>query len=255
MLRPSAHVDTFARDNLPEADLWPDLVLAGFDYPDRFNIGWELTDKMVENGFGDHVALIGNGRQRTYAELTAWTNQLAHALVDDLGVQPGNRVLIRSANTPAMVACWLAATKAGAVVVNTMPMLRAGELAAIVDKAEITHALCDVRLMEEMQDCARGSGFLTSVTGFDGTSTHEADLDRLALAKPTVFEAVATAQDDVALLGFTSGTTGAPKATMHFHRDGPHRLSRDVAGDGCGRGSVIAARGCQRGRDAARAGL
>jgi len=74
MLRPSAHVDTFARDNLPEADLWPDLVLAGFDYPDRFNIGWELTDKMVENGFGDHVALIGNGRQRTYAELTAWTN-------------------------------------------------------------------------------------------------------------------------------------------------------------------------------------
>ena len=106
-----------------------------------------MTDSMVTRGFGDHTALIGNGR-RTYKELADWTNRLAHVMVDDLGVKPGNRVLIRSANNPAMVACWLAATKAGAVVVNTMPMLRAGELAAIVDKAEITHALCDMRLME-----------------------------------------------------------------------------------------------------------
>jgi 2-aminobenzoate-CoA ligase len=83
---------------------------------------------MVEKGFGDNTALIGNGRRRTYKELTDWTNRLAHALVEDYGVKPGNRVLIRSANNPAMVACWLAATKAGAVVVNTMPMLRAGEL-------------------------------------------------------------------------------------------------------------------------------
>ena len=112
-----------------------DRCWTGFDYPDWLNAAVELTDRMVERGFGDHIALIGNGRQRTYKELTDWSNRIAHALVEDYGVKPGNRVLIRSANNPAMVACWLAATKAGAVVVNTMPMLRAGELAQIVDKA------------------------------------------------------------------------------------------------------------------------
>ncbi|WP_299736584.1 AMP-binding protein [uncultured Roseobacter sp.] len=219
MLRPSAHSDTFARDNLPPENTWPDLLLEGFDYPDQINAAVELTDAMVERGFGDNTALIGNGRRRTYKELSDWTNRLAHTLVDNLGLKPGNRVLIRSANNPAMVACWLAATKAGAVVVNTMPMLRAGELSAIVDKAEISHALCDTRLMDEMTACAKASGFLKSVVGFDGTSNHDAELDRLALEKPVQFEAVPTAQDDVALLGFTSGTTGDPKATMHFHRD------------------------------------
>lgn len=219
MLNRSAHVDTFTRDNLPDEADWPDLLLAGFEYPDRLNVGVELTDEMVKKGFGDHTALIGNGRRRTYKELTDWTNKLARALVEDLGVKPGNRVLIRSANNPAMVACWLAATKAGAVVVNTMPMLRAGELAAIVDKAEISHALCDTRLMDEMTTCAKTSKFLKTVVGFDGTSNHDAELDRLALEKPVQFDAVATAADDVALLGFTSGTTGSPKATMHFHRD------------------------------------
>ena len=219
MLRPSAHVDSFARDNLPDQSLWPDLLLDGFDYPDRVNVGVELTDRMVEKGFGDRTALIGNGRRRTYKELSDWTNRLANALVENLGLKPGNRVLIRSANNPAMVACWLAATKAGAVVVNTMPMLRAGELGAIVDKAEITHALCDTRLMDEMTTCAKSSKFLKTVVGFDGTSNHDAELDRLALEKPVQFDAVETSQDDVALLGFTSGTTGSPKATMHFHRD------------------------------------
>ncbi|MEW9918499.1 AMP-binding protein [Marimonas sp. MJW-29] len=219
MLGPSAHVDTFARDNLPDESLWPDLLLDGFDYPDRLNVGVELTDKMVEKGFGDHTALIGNGRRRTYKELSDWTNRLANALVENLNLKPGNRVLIRSANNPAMVACWLAATKAGAVVVNTMPMLRAGELSAIVDKAEITHALCDTRLMDELATCAKTSKYLKTVVGFDGTSNHDAELDRLALEKPVRFDAVDTAQDDVALLGFTSGTTGDPKATMHFHRD------------------------------------
>jgi 2-aminobenzoate-CoA ligase len=219
MLNRSAHVDTFTRDNLPDEADWPDLLLAGFEYPDRLNVGVELTDEMVKKGFGDHTALIGNGRRRTYKELTDWTNKLARALVEDLGVKPGNRVLIRSANNPALVACWLAATKAGAVVVNTMPMLRAGELAAIVDKAEISHALCDTRLMDEMTTCAKTSKFLKTVVGFDGTSNHDAELDRLALEKPVRFDAVATAADDVALLGFTSGTTGSPKATMHFHRD------------------------------------
>ena len=218
MLGPTAHTDTFARDNLPPPEQWPDLPNLP-DYPERLNVAVELTDRQVEAGHGDRTALIGNGRQRTYKELTDWTNRLARALVEDFGVRPGNRVLIRAPNNPALVACWLAATKAGAVVVNTMPLLRAHELGQIVDKAEIALALCDTRLMDEMTSCAKASKHLRKVVGFDGTANHDAELDRAALAKPVAFEAVATGRDDVALLGFTSGTTGEPKATMHFHRD------------------------------------
>lgn len=219
MLCPSAHTDTFSRDNLPPEDQWPAFLLDGFDYPEILNVGVELTDKMVAQGFGDNTALIGNGRKRTYKEMTDWTNRLAHVLVDDLGVKPGNRILIRSANNPAMVACWLAATKVGAVVVNTMPMLRSSELCQIVELAKVTQALCDTRLMDEMEACAAACGQQIRVSGFDGSSNHDAELDRLALEKPVKFDAVRTSRDDVALLGFTSGTTGTPKATMHFHRD------------------------------------
>jgi 2-aminobenzoate-CoA ligase len=215
----SSHVDTFTRDNLPPAQQWPEILLAGFDYPEELNAAVELTDRMVARGFGDHVALIGNGRRRTYKELADWTNRIAQALVEDFGIKPGNRILIRSANNPALVACWLAATKAGAVVVNTMPMLRAGELSKIVDKAEVTLALCDTRLMDEVVNCAKTSKRLKQVIGFDGTANHDAELDRIALSKPVTFNPVKTGRDDVALLGFTSGTTGEPKATMHFHRD------------------------------------
>jgi 2-aminobenzoate-CoA ligase len=220
-LGPSGHVDDFARRNLPPSGQWPELRLdrTEFQYPEYLNVGVELTDRMVEKGFGDHTALIGNGRQRTYKELADWSNRLAHALVENYGVKPGNRVLIRSGNNPALVAAWLAATKAGAVVVNTMPMLRAGELSKIVDKAEIALALTDSRIADELVACAKTSRFLKQVINFDGTSNHDAELDRVALNKPVRFEAVKTGRDDVALLGFTSGTTGEPKATMHFHRD------------------------------------
>ena len=220
-LGPTGHVDTFARDNLPPADLWPDLLLdrPEFQYPDYLNVGVELTDRMVEKGFGDNTALIGNGRRRTYKELTDWSNRLAHALVEDFGVKPGYRVLIRSGNNPAMVAVWLAVTKAGAVAVNTMPLLRAGELSAIVDKAQVTLALTDSRIADEIVACAKDSRYLKKVINFDGTANHDAELDRVALGKSVKFDAVKTGRDDVALLGFTSGTTGEPKGTMHFHRD------------------------------------
>jgi 2-aminobenzoate-CoA ligase len=220
-LSPTSHTDTFTRDNLPPADLWPALLMdrPEFQYPDYLNAAVELTDRNVERGFGDRVALIGNGRRRTYKELTDWSNKLANALVDNYGLKPGNRVLIRSGNNPALVAAWLAVTKAGGVVVNTMPMLRAGELTKIVDKAEISLALCDSRIADELIACAKTSRFLKQVVNFDGTSNHDAELDRIALDKPVKFDAVKTGRDDVALLGFTSGTTGEPKATMHFHRD------------------------------------
>src|SRR3989454_359234 len=221
VLGPTAQLDTFRRDRLQPCDQWPDLLLdrPEFQYPEYLNAAVELTDRMVDKGFGDHVALIGNGRRRTYKELADWTNRLAHALVEDFGVKPGNRVLLRSGNNPAMVAAWLAVTKAGAVAVNTMPMLRAGELTKIVDKAQIGLALCDNRIADELVACAKGSSYLKGVVCFDGTSNHDAELDRVALNKPVRFDAVKTGRDDVALLGFTSGTTGEPKATAHFHRD------------------------------------
>src|SRR3954466_1325088 len=220
-LGPSGHVDDFSRRNLPPVEQWPELLLdrPEFQYPEYLNAGVELTDRLVEKGYGDRIALIGNGRQRTYKELADWSNRLAHALVENYGVKPGNRVLIRSGNNPALVAAWLAATKAGAVVVNTMPMLRAGELTKIIDKAEIALALTDSRIADELVACAKTSKFLKQVVNFDGTSNHDAELDRVALNKPVRFDAVKTGRDDVALLGFTSGTTGEPKATMHFHRD------------------------------------
>ena len=181
----SAHTDTFTRDNLPPSQQWPDdSARTASTIRKSSTPRVELTDAMVERGFGDHAALIGNGRRRTYKELADWTNRIAHALVEDFGVKPGNRILIRSANNPAMVACWLAATKAGAVVVNTMPMLRAGELAKIVDKAEVALALCDTRLMDELVTCAKDSSIPQDRSiGFDGTANHDAELDRIALSK------------------------------------------------------------------------
>src|SRR3989440_1235136 len=220
-LGPSGHVDDFARRNLLPFSQWPNMILdpPEFQYPEYLHAAVELTDRLVEKGFGDRIALIGNGRQRTYKELADWSNRLAHALVENYGVKPGNRVLIRSGNNPALVAAWLAATKAGAVVVNTMPMLRAGELTKIVDRAEFGLALTDSRIADELGASATTSRFLKQVVNFDGTSNHDAELDRVALNKPVRFDAIKTGRDDVALLGFTSGTTGEPKATMHFHRD------------------------------------
>src|SRR3954467_3100445 len=221
LLGPSGYVDDFTRRNLPPFAQWPELILdrPEFQYPEYLNAAVELTDRLVEKGWGDRIALIGNGRQRPHKEMADLSNRPAHALVGNYCVKPGNRVLIRSGNNPALVAAWLAATKAGAVVVNTMPMLRAGELSKIIDKAEIALALTDSRIADELVACAKTSRFIKQVVNFDGTSNHDAELDRIALNKPVKFDAVKTGRDDVALLGFTSGTTGEPKATMHFHRD------------------------------------
>ena len=224
-LGPSGHVDDFARRNLPPSGQWPELRLdrPEFQYPEYLNAAVELTDRIVEKGLGDHIALIGNGRQRTYKELADWSNRLAHALVENYGVKPGNRVLIRSGNNPALVAAWLAATKAGAVVVNTMPMLRAGELTKIVDKAEIALALTDSRIADELVACAKTSKFLKQVVNFDGTSNHDAELDRVALNKPVRFDAVKTGRDDVALLGLYLGHHGRAEGDHAFPSRSPDR--------------------------------
>jgi 2-aminobenzoate-CoA ligase len=212
----SAHVDTFARDHLPPREEWPELR---FDLPElrfapRLNCAAELLDRRVAQGRGDRPCLLGESVRWTYADLEAQANRIAHVLVDDMGLVPGNRVLLRGANSPMLAACWFAVVKAGGIVVGSMPLLRAKELTQIIDKAEVSHALCDVRLAEELGLARSSCATLKHVEHF-----HGAGLEALAAAKPAQFENVPTAADDTCLIAFTSGTTGTPKGTMHFHRD------------------------------------
>ncbi|HWT37976.1 MAG TPA: AMP-binding protein [Paraburkholderia sp.] len=227
-MEPSAHVDTFARDHMPPQDQWPVFLLDNPDvaYPSRFNCATELLDRAVESGHRDRPAIWsdveGKPRATTYGELLAMVNRSAHVLVDEMGLQPGNRVLLRGPNTLQMAVAFLAALKAGLVVVPTMPLLRAKELAQIIDKAQIAAALCDTRLTEELTRCTTPGGEFFS-PGLKQTMVFHDDaagsLETLAASKPAEFKACDTAADDVCLIAFTSGTTGAPKGCMHFHRD------------------------------------
>jgi len=219
-MSPTAHVDTFARDNLPPRELWPALVfeLPELRYPERFNCATELLDRAVERGWGERTAILAPGDLRwTYAQLLAAANRIANVLVDDLGLKPGNRVLLRSPNNPMMAACWYAVVKAGGIAVGTMPMLRAKELTEIVTKAEISHALCDARLAAELDNALPACPTLEHRVEFhsDVADGLEARMRR----KPETFANVLTSADDTCLIAFTSGTTGKPKGTMHFHRD------------------------------------
>lgn len=212
----TAHIDTFARDHLPPLDQWPELLL--LDYPEQLNCAVELLDAQVAQGLGERIALrwLEDGRPQTmsYAELAALSNQMARVLLEDLGLVPGNRVLLRGPNNPLMAAAWLAAIKAGLVSVPTMPLLRAKELQQIIDKAQVQAVLCDARLSEELQPCLH-----PGLPALYFNAPGDASLEALAAGKPAQFTACATAADDVCLIAFTSGTTGAPKGCMHFHRD------------------------------------
>jgi 2-aminobenzoate-CoA ligase len=216
----SAHIDTFARDNLPPRESWPDLVfeLPELQYPERLNCATELLDRAIERGWGSRTAIIStSGTRWTYGELCAEANRIAHVLVDELGVVPGNRVLLRGANSPAMAACWFAVMKTGAIAVATMALLRAKELTDVVTKAQVSHALCDARLAEELQNAAPACPTLREIAYF--ASDRDDGLEARARRKSDRFSNVDTAADDTALIAFTSGTTGKPKGTMHFHRD------------------------------------
>jgi len=219
-MTPSAHVDTFARDSLPPPEAWPEFVfdLPELRYPERMNCATELLDRAIVRGWGGRTAIRApDGLHWTYAELDTIANRIAHVLVDDLGFVPGNRVLLRAPNNPMHAACWFAVMKAGGIAVGSMPLLRARELTDIVTKAAITHALCDARLVAELEAARPNCPTLTSIALF-GTSAADGIDARLA-GKPASFTAIDTAADDVALIAFTSGTTGKPKGTMHFHRD------------------------------------
>jgi 2-aminobenzoate-CoA ligase len=215
----SAHVDTFARDNLPPKDQWPEFLfeVPELRYPQRMNCATELVDRHVAAGRGGRIALQDPDAACSYLQLAAQANRIAHVLVSDMGLVPGNRVLLRGPNNPIMAACWLAVMKAGGVCVATMPLLRARELTEIVNKARITHALCDKRLDAELLAALPACPTLKTIRSWYDDAPDA--LDRLALHHPESFDNVDTAADDVALIAFTSGTTGKPKGTMHFHRD------------------------------------
>ena len=229
----SAHIDSFSRDHLPDPGLWPDFLLDSPDvaYPARINCAAELVDGAVARGQGDRPALhwLGDsGRaSMTYRDLQRAVNRVAHVLTGDMGLVPGNRLLLRGPNNAGMAIAWLAAVKAGLVVVPTMPLLRATELKQIIDKADVTAALCDVRLKDELVACTDDGqthfcGSLKRVVLFNATGANDAsaqELETLAAGKSDQFDACDTAVDDVCLIAFTSGTTGSPKGCMHFHRD------------------------------------
>jgi 2-aminobenzoate-CoA ligase len=224
----SAHVDTFARESLPPQDQWPVLLLGHADvaYPARVNCATELLDRAIGSGQGDRPAIWSdvNGKPHatSYRELSTLVNRSAHVLVDDMGLRPGNRVLLRGPNTLQMAVAFFAALKAGLVVVPTMPLLRAKELKQIIDKARISAALCDARLTGELARCREPGDEHHCATLAQMLTFHDdvpGSLDTLAASKPDHFDACDTAADDVCLIAFTSGTTGAPKGCMHFHRD------------------------------------
>jgi len=234
----SAHIDTFARDHLPPVDQQPEYLfeLPELQFPTQLNCATELLDRPVADGRGARLCIQAPGVRWTYADLQDRANRIAHVLVSDMGLVPGNRVLLRASNNPMLAACWFAVIKVGGIAVATMPLLRAKELKQIIVKGEVMHALCDARLADELKSAAAECPSLKEVRYFNDDTP--GGLEAAMASKPATYRNVDTAADDTCILAFTSGTTGAPKGTMHFQRDvmaacacWPQHVLRPVADD------------------------
>lgn len=215
----TGHIDTFVLDHLPPVEAQPEFRfdLPGLHFPPQLNCASPLLDQHLIEGRGDRTCIRGGSAQWTYADLAERANRIAHVLTTDMGLVAGNRVLLHGANTPLLAACWFGIIKAGGVVVGTMPMLRAKELRPILQKARVSHVLSDARLFDEVRAAIAECPTVSKTMTFNGAS--DEGLEARMVRHPATFTNVATAADDPCLIAFTSGTTGQPKGTVHFHRD------------------------------------
>ncbi|HEX2723967.1 MAG TPA: benzoate-CoA ligase family protein [Gemmatimonadaceae bacterium] len=225
IFRDSGHIDSFCRHRMPPIELQPVRDFTGIPelkYPDVMNCAGELLDSMIEGGRGDRTVFQFSGGRWTYRDLYETSNRIARVLIEDLGLIPGNRVLLRGPNNPMLAACWFGVLKAGGVVVCTMPLLRERELRYVADKADIRLALTDTRFADE---CT--AAMLTKADGSErsgGRVVHfnsdaHYSLEPMMRRKSPEFINHPTTADDIAIIAFTSGTTGEGKGTMHSHRD------------------------------------
>jgi 2-aminobenzoate-CoA ligase len=218
--RATAHLDRFAEERLPLRDAMPDIIdVLGLHYPERVNFAGQLLDAHIERGGAQDRCVLSPSTLWTYAQLRATANRIARVLTEDLMLEPGNRVLLRGTNTPMLAACWFAVLKAGGIAVTTMPLYRAGELRFMMEKAQVKHALCDARLRDEFDRACASFGGVRALFFNAPDEGDDDSLERAMEGRPHDFVDVQTGCGDVALIAFTSGTTGTPKAAMHYHRD------------------------------------
>jgi 2-aminobenzoate-CoA ligase len=212
----AAPVDTFVRDHLPPPEAQPEFLfeLPELHYPERLNAAVELIDKADP----DALAVINERGRWTYGEMSSLSDRIARLLVEQEDLVPGDRVLLRGPNCAMLFASWLGVLKAGGIVVATMPILRSGEVATILERAQVHHAIVDDRCLDDFMAAADATGRIRSLLTYRGDSGTGRLERRLSSVQPD-FEPIETRRDDVALIAFTSGTTGRPKGCVHYHRD------------------------------------